>query len=78
MAGLTGIDVYVTKWRNGSLTSLERALQSALQSGAFLDEWTQGKFDVTKQRFCNQCLCPQTHAHLLVCPKYADLRDFFL
>ena len=77
MAGLTGIDVYVTKWRNGSLTSLERALQSALQSGAFLDEWTQGKFDVTKQRFCNQCLCPQTHAHLLVCPKYADLRDFF-
>ena len=76
MRSLAGIDCYVVKWGNSTLTPLERSLQSALQSGAFMDAWTQGKFDVTKT-FCNQCHCPQTQEHVLVCPKYRDLRDQF-
>ena len=76
MSSLSGIDGYVVEWGN---SSLERSLQSALQSGAFMDAWTQGKFDVTKNKFCNQCHCPQTQEHVLVCPKHRDSRDqFFL
>ena len=40
-----------------------------------MDAWTQGKFDITKTKPCNQCQCPQTQEHVLVCPKYRDLRD---
>ena len=79
MSSLSGIDGYVVEWGNSTLTSLERSLQSALQSGAFMDAWTQGKFDVTKNKISNQCHCPQTQEHVLVCPKHRDSRDqFFL
>lgn len=77
MAALDGIDVYVSKWRNNSLTALERSLQSALQSGTFLDEWTHSKFDVTKNQLCAICNSPQNHSHLFTCPKFADLREQF-
>ena len=63
MSSLSGIDGYVVEWGN---SSLERSLQSALQSGAFMDAWTQGKFDVTKNKFCNQCHCPQTQSRTCV------------
>ena len=75
MSSLRDIDGYVVKWGNSTLTLLERSLQSALHSGAFMDAWTQGKFDITKTKPCNQCQCPQTQEHVLVCPKYRDLRD---
>ena len=78
MQSLEGIDVYVTKWNNGNLTALERSLQSSLQSGAFVDAWTHGKYDVTKDVWCKFCSCPLNHEHLLVCPQYSDLREQFL
>ena len=64
MASLQDIDVYVTRWKTGTLTSLERSLQSAQQSGSFMDSWTQGKFDVTKVQLCHVCSCPNTHEHV--------------
>ena len=73
MSSLRDIDGYVVKWRNSVLTPLERSLQSALQSGAFMDAWTQGKFDVTKTKICNQCQSPLNQEHVLVCPTYRDL-----
>ena len=77
MKHLDGIDVHVTKWNNGNLTALERSLQSSLQSGAFVDAWTHGKYDVTKDTWCKFCSCPLNHEHLLVCTQYSDLREKF-
>jgi ribonuclease HI len=77
MSALQDIDGYVSRWRNSSLTPLQRSLQSALQSGSFMDAWTQGKFDVTKSQFCSLCSTPNSHEHVLVCPKYRDIIEKF-
>ena len=77
MLALNDMDEYVVKWHNHKLTALERSLQSALQSGTFLDAKSHSKYDVTKDGFCSVCFCPQTHEHLLTCKKYVDLRETF-
>eukprot|EP00435_Cladocopium_sp_Y103_P050325 s456_g15.t1 len=77
MTALVDLDVYVNKWRNSHLTALERSLQSALQSGTFLDAKSHSRYDVTKSGFCSVCKTPETHEHLLVCQKYVDLREKF-
>lgn len=77
MQQLTGIDRYITVESNGGLTAHQTSLQSALQSGAFIDSWVHSKYDMTKHGHCQLCGCPNTHSHLLVCPKYSSLRAKF-
>ena len=77
MQQLTGIDRYITVESNGGLTAHQTSLQSALQSGAFIDSWVHSKYDMTKLGHCQLCGCPNTHSHLLVCPKYSSLRAKF-
>lgn len=77
MQQLIGIDRYITVESNGGLTAHQTSLQSALQSGAFIDSWVHSKYDMTKQGHCQLCGCPNTHSHLLVCPKYSSLRAKF-
>ena len=75
MKELFGIDRCTSSFEHNKLTSHERSLVSSLQSGAFIDAWTHGKYDVTKISVCSVCNVPDTHSHLLVCSKYAALRD---
>eukprot|EP00438_Fugacium_kawagutii_P013644 Skav213117 [mRNA] locus=scaffold107:68285:69931:+ [translate_table: standard] len=75
MTSLHSIDAYVSKWNNSKLTPHERSLQSALQSGSFIDAWTHSKYDVTKNKLCSCCGCPLDHPHFLVCPLFQDIRD---
>ncbi|CAL1129115.1 unnamed protein product [Cladocopium goreaui] len=77
MRDLDGIDRYNTVERNKHLTAHQASLQSALQSGAFIDSWIHSKYDSTKSGLCTICNCPNTHSHLLVCRKYQHLRDKF-
>ena len=74
MADLRGIDLYVTKFETNQLTAHQRSLLSALQSGAFIDAWTHGKYDVTKVTTCQMCQFPNDHEHVLSCARYDDLR----
>ena len=75
MRTVQGLDVHLMLNYNRELTSHEWSLQSALQCGCFVDKWTHGRFDVTAQRVCPECLAPNTHEHLLVCRKYVALRE---
>ena len=75
MSSVRGLDVHLMLNYNQTLTSHEWGLQSALQSGSFIDKWTHGRYDVTANRVCDCCLQPNTHEHLLVCRKFAALRD---
>ena len=75
MSMIRGLDVHVMLNYNRTLTSHEWGLQSALQSGSFIDSWTHGRYDVTARRICDCCLQPNTHEHVLVCRKFAALRE---
>ena len=75
MKDLHGIDLFVSKGGNSKLTAIESSLQSSLQSGAFIDSWTQKKFDVTRNSVCTVCQVPNDHQHILVCNKFQDLRQ---
>eukprot|EP00438_Fugacium_kawagutii_P035024 Skav226644 [mRNA] locus=scaffold1097:92180:97042:+ [translate_table: standard] len=75
MAGLRGLDGYLTGLDANSMTALDRARLSALQSGAFISAYEHSQFDPSKRAMCDQCGCPDDRAHWLRCPKYRHLRD---
>ena len=75
MTALYGIDRHASLHQCGRLTPYERGLVSSLQSGAFIDAWIHGKFDKTKTGLCSLCKVPETHEHLLICPKFEDSRQ---
>ena len=74
MATVQGLDFHILLECNSTLTAHEWSLQSALQSGSFIDKWQHGRYDVTQARVCKFCLVPDTHDHVLVCSRFANLR----
>ena len=70
MNELFGIDRCTSQHGHAGLTAHERSLVSALQSGSFIDKWTHGRYDLTKDRLCSSCGIPETQDHLIVCPRF--------
>ena len=75
MNELFGIDRCTSQHGHAGLTAHERSLVSALQSGSFIDKWTHGRYDLTKDRLCSSCGIPETQDHLIVCPRFSQIRD---
>ena len=57
------------------LLTRERALLSALQSGAFISASEHAKFDVSKPRICPICQQEDDREHWLYCPRFQHLRQ---
>ena len=74
MCDLHGLDEYLTLLDAKQLSSHHRALVSALHSGAFISDAEHSKYDAEKPAVCSHCLCPDTRAHWLQCPRFASLR----
>eukprot|EP00435_Cladocopium_sp_Y103_P044356 s1388_g12.t1 len=74
MRDLTGMDFYLTTYEYGKLQPKERALLSALQSGAFVSSSEHSRYDSGKSPNCSLCSCVDDRAHWLVCPRFRDLR----
>ena len=72
MQGLTGLDGHLTRWKLSKLTGQEAALVSALNSGAFMDNYHQAKFDLTKQSLCKRCGVADTVDHWFECPRFLE------
>ena len=75
MRDLDGMDYYLTTFHSKKLGSLERALLSALQSGAFISASEHARYDAPKQSLCNLCQCEDDRAHWLCCPRFKHLRE---
>jgi ribonuclease HI len=75
MRDLDGMDYYLTTFHSKKLGSLERALLSALQSGAFISASEHARYDASKQSLCNLCQCEDDRAHWLCCPRFKHLRE---
>lgn len=75
MKDLHGLDLTLTMWRAEKLQPVERALLSALHSGAFISESEHSKFDQEKSAQCDLCNCVNDRAHWLVCPRFSSLRQ---
>lgn len=75
MAGLAGMDGYLTMYLVHKLPSLQRALLSALHSGAFMTAMEHAKYDPEKTAFCTLCGCEDDRAHWVQCPRYEQLRQ---
>ena len=75
MAGLAGMDVNILRADNHRLGPLDQARQAALQSGAFLFEASQARFDTSKTGLCPQCAVPDDHFHRIChCPRFSQER----
>ena len=75
MRDLDGMDYYLTTFHSKKLGSLERALLSVLQSGAFISASEHARYDASKQSLCNLCQCEDDRAHWLCCPRFKHLRE---
>ncbi len=69
MNDLDGIDGHLTRWKLSNLTGQEAAMVSALNSGAFMDNFHHAKYDMTKKSHCPLCGVIDTVAHWFVCPR---------
>lgn len=74
MTGMVGLDGFLTSFQSGKLSGLQRALLSALQSGAFMTAEEHSRYDPEKFTMCTQCECEDSRAHWLQCPRYEHLR----
>eukprot|EP00438_Fugacium_kawagutii_P004928 Skav217267 [mRNA] locus=scaffold47:1421391:1425681:+ [translate_table: standard] len=75
MHDLDGLDGYLTKLDLSTMSALDRARMSALQSGAFLSNYEHARYDDSKQAVCSLCGCPDDRVHWLLCPRFQHLRD---
>eukprot|EP00435_Cladocopium_sp_Y103_P059462 s772_g21.t1 len=75
MFDLAGMDFYLTTLEFRTLLPLERALLSALQSGAFISADEHAKYDIEKSPMCPLCDCEDDRAHWLSCPRFQHLRQ---
>eukprot|EP00438_Fugacium_kawagutii_P008056 Skav223965 [mRNA] locus=scaffold3540:263869:268707:+ [translate_table: standard] len=74
MQDLKGLDGYLTLLDTKKLPALQRALVSALHSGAFVSDAEHSKFDFEKTGMCSLCGCEDDRAHWLVCPRFCHHR----
>ena len=74
MRDLEGMDPFLTTLDSHKLLPLERALLSALQSGAFVSNYEHSKYDAEKLGFCEICGCKDDRRHWLQCPRYRPQR----
>ena len=74
MATLRGLDEHLVLCCNRDLTAHQWSLQSSLQCGSFIDARSHSKYDVTVSKICKRCGVLDSHEHVLICPKYGQLR----
>ena len=72
MKDLEGLDGFLTRWQLSKLSGQEVSMVSALNSGAFMDNFHHAKFDLTKQRCCAVCGVADTVDHWFVCPRFHE------
>ncbi len=68
-------DGHLTRWKLHKLTGQETALVSALNSGAFVDNFHHAKYDLTKQAVCKTCGVSDLVAHWFECPRFREAQD---
>eukprot|EP00435_Cladocopium_sp_Y103_P050994 s1970_g15.t1 len=74
MHDLVGMDSYLTVIDVQKLSATERALLSALHSGAFISASEHARYDSEKLHICPHCQCEDDRAHWLICPRFRSLR----
>ena len=74
MQDLTGICTELTLLDRAGMTPHELSRVMALQSGAFISEWSHAKFNKPKASICARCLLPNTLRHWFQCPLHAEQR----
>lgn len=74
MTDLTGICAELTLLDRATMTPQDLSRTLALQSGAFISDWSHAKFDQTKKPICSGCLVPNTQRHWFTCPLFGAVR----
>lgn len=71
MAGLHGMDGYLTKLDQAHLSPHHQHLSS----GAFMTNYEHSRYDEQKTPMCPHCQVEDDRAHWLICPRYQMIRD---
>ena len=74
MVDLRSLDRSILNDSRQRRSPLQLALQSSLQSGAYIDRASHAKYDVSKVAQCSCCGIKDDQAHWLICPRYQSLR----
>ena len=74
MHDLAGLCKELTLLDRSHMTPQELGRTMALQSGAFISDWSHAKFDPTKTSICSRCLVPNTLPHWFRCPMFDAVR----
>ena len=74
MAGLDGMNAFLTKFDHDKAPMLQRMRISAIQSGAFIAAAEHGHYDDKKSRMCELCSVVDDRRHWLCCPRFRCFR----
>ena len=74
MNDLDGLHTPLLPAGGHKMDALSTSLVAALQSGAFMNQAAQSRFDLTKNEQCSICGVPDTTLHWIECPRHDEMR----